>query len=88
MKLPHLDQVNAFVHRGSLKSPVSSKNALLKNWKIVVKDNIAVSGWPLTCASRSLKEHIAAYNADIVESLLELGGEISGKANMDEFGMG
>ena len=40
-----------------------------KNWKIVVKDNIAVSGWPLTCASRSLKEHIAAYTMRILWNL-------------------
>lgn len=82
-----LDRFNAFVHCGSLKA-TNPKSSLLKNWKIGVKDNFAVRDWPLTCASRSLKEYVAPYTADIVESLMELGVEIVGKTNMDEFGMG
>lgn len=87
MKLPQLDPFNAFVYRGSLKSSNPLK-PVLKNWKIAVKDNLAVKDWPLTCASRSLKDYIAPYTADIVETLMDLGAEIVGKANMDEFGMG
>ncbi len=90
MKLPQfppLDPFNAFVYRGSLRSS-NPLNSVLKNWKIGVKDNFAVKDWPLTCASRSLKDYIAPYTADIVETLMNLGAEIVGKANMDEFGMG
>ena len=88
MKLPQLDPFNSFLHRGSLKSAVMNHLSPLKDWKIAVKDNLAVKEWPLTCASRSLKGHIAAYSADIVEGVMKLGGEIVGKCNMDEFGMG
>jgi len=82
-----LDPFNSFVFRGSLRSknPGSSN---LKDWKIAVKDNLTVIGWPLTCASQSLKDYIAPYTADIVESMMEMGAEIVGKTNMDEFGMG
>lgn len=88
-KLPllPLDPFNAFVFRGSqiTKTPKSSS---LKGWKIGVKDNLAVEGWPLTCASNSLKKYIVPYTADIIESVMDLGAEIVGKTNMDEFGMG
>lgn len=86
MKLS-LDPFNALVYRNSFRSS-NPRNSILKDWKICVKDNLAVKGWPLTCASRSLKDYVAPYSADIVEALIDLGGEIIGKANMDEFGMG
>lgn len=82
-----LDPFNAFVFRGSLRAK-NPQSLILKDWKIAVKDNLAVSGWPLTCASQSLKDYIAPYTADIVESMMEMGAEIVGKTNMDEFGMG
>lgn len=88
MKLPQLDPFNSFLHRGSLKRAANSSPSLLKDWKIAVKDNLAVKDWPLTCASLSLKEFVAPYNADVIESVLEMGAEIVGKVNMDEFGMG
>ena len=82
-----LDPFNAFVYRGSLRAS-NPLNYILKDWKIGVKDNMAISGWPMTCGSRSLKEYVSPYTADVVESLMDLGAEIVGKANMDEFGMG
>ena len=85
-KLP-LDPFNALLHRGSIKLD-SAPRTILKNWKIIVKDNLLVEGWPLTCASKSLQEYVAPEMADIAKSVLEMGGEIVGKANMDEFGMG
>lgn len=87
MKSQLLDTFNAFVFRGSLRSKVP-QNSILKGWKIAVKDNLAVSGWPLTCASHALKDYIAPYTADIVQSMMEMDAEIVGKTNMDEFGMG
>ena len=88
MKLPQLDPFNSFIHRGSLKSVARSAGGPLQDWKIAVKDNLAVKDWPLTCASRSLEGYIAPYHGDVIESVLEMGAEIVGKANMDEFGMG
>lgn len=60
----------------------------LKDWKVVVKDNLGVKSWPMTCASLSLKNFVSTENAEVVESVLKLGAEIVGKGNMDEFGMG
>lgn len=82
-----LDPFNAFVFRSSLRCK-NPQNSTMKDWTIAVKDNLAVSGWPLTCASQSLKDYISPYTADIVESMMEMGAEIVGKTNMDEFGMG
>lgn len=83
-----LDPFNSFVFRGSLRAVKACRNNNLKDWKIAVKDNIAVKSWPLSCASLSLKDYISPYSADIVESVMEMGAEIVGKLNMDEFGMG
>ena len=88
MKLPQLDPFNSFLHCGSLKSVANNSVGPLKDWKIAVKDNLAVKDWPLTCASRSLVGYSAPYSADVVESVMEMGAEIVGKVNMDEFGMG
>lgn len=88
MKRLALDPFNAFVFRGSLNGIAKGGQETLKGWKVAVKDNLAVQGMPLTCASNSLKSYIAPYTADVIESVMELGAEIVGKTNMDEFGMG
>jgi aspartyl-tRNA(Asn)/glutamyl-tRNA(Gln) amidotransferase subunit A len=53
-----------------------------------VKDNIAVEGLQLSCASRALEGLTAPYTATAVRRLLEAGAVVAGKTNMDEFGMG
>ncbi len=55
---------------------------------VAVKDNIAVEGEPLTCASRILENYVPPYGATAVERLREAGLLIVGKTNMDEFGFG
>ena len=55
---------------------------------VAVKDNIAVAGRPLTCASRMLEGFTCPYSATAVERLVAAGAIILGKANLDEFGMG
>lgn len=82
-----LDQFNAFVHRGSMRKQLE-RRGLLQEWKVAVKDNISVAGWPLTCASKALATFQTSYTANVIEALLEEGVEIVGKTNMDEFGMG
>lgn len=53
-----------------------------------VKDNLAVRGLPLTCGSKALEGHVAAYTATAVERLQAKGLVVLGKTNLDEFGCG
>jgi len=53
-----------------------------------IKDNIAVRGLPLTCASRILEGFVSPYDAAVVERLRAAGVVILGKTNLDEFAMG
>jgi aspartyl-tRNA(Asn)/glutamyl-tRNA(Gln) amidotransferase subunit A len=55
---------------------------------IALKDNLAVSGQPCTCASRILEGFVSPYNATVVERLLAHGLIPCGRTNMDEFAMG
>lgn len=57
----------------------------VKRLPFAVKDNIAVSGVKMTCASRMLENFVPQYNASVVE---KMGGIVLGKTNLDEFAMG
>ncbi len=53
-----------------------------------IKDNLQLAGWPITCASRILEGHRAAYSATAVQRLVDAGAIPIGRCNMDEFGFG
>lgn len=53
-----------------------------------IKDNICTKDQPTTCASNILKDFRSPYTATVVERLQAAGAVISGKTNLDEFGMG
>lgn len=53
-----------------------------------VKNNIAIKGKRLTCASKMLENYVAPYDAAIVERLLAEDAVIIGTANLDEFACG
>ncbi len=55
---------------------------------IAIKDNIATTGMPTTCASRILEGHRPVRDATAVRKLREAGAVLFGKTNLDEFGMG
>nr|CAD2130482.1 unnamed protein product [Meloidogyne enterolobii] len=57
-------------------------------FEFVVKDNYAVKDVRMTCASKMLKDFIAPYTATCVQRLVDGGGCLIGKSNMDEFAMG
>ncbi len=55
---------------------------------ILVKDNINVMDWNVTCGSKILEGYIAPYNATVIDKLNASGLSPFGRANMDEFAMG
>lgn len=52
---------------------------------IGVKDNIAVAGVPMQCASAVMQGFVPSDNATVVDRLLAAGGTITCKTNLDEF---
>ena len=55
---------------------------------LLIKDNIQVKGWSVTCGSKILQGYIAPYDATVITKLKEAGISPTGRANMDEFAMG
>ena len=55
---------------------------------VAVKNNIAVKGKRLTCASKMLENHHAVYNATVVEKLIAADAVIIGSVNLDEYACG
>ncbi|XXH02764.1 hypothetical protein Hte_009149 [Hypoxylon texense] len=56
--------------------------------RLAIKDNIAATGFTTTCASNILTGNTIPFDATIVRQLRERGAVVTGKAGMDEFGMG
>ena len=55
---------------------------------VLIKDNIQVKNWSVTCASKILQGYIAPYDATVIQKLKSAGIAPTGRANMDEFAMG
>ncbi|MBI3413217.1 MAG: Asp-tRNA(Asn)/Glu-tRNA(Gln) amidotransferase subunit GatA [Candidatus Aenigmarchaeota archaeon] len=66
----------------------SGKAGRLAGYVFSIKDNIAVSGMRLTCASKMLENYVSPYDATVVKRIIAEDGLIIGKTNMDEFACG
>ena len=81
---------SALAHAKALDEKRASGKPLGKLFGLpmAIKDNIAMKGEKLTCASRILDNFISIYTATAVERLLAEDAVILGKTNLDEFAMG
>ena len=82
-------RTNSVIRNRFEKIDINKKrNGILKNKTFLVKDNIAIKGEPLTCASNILQSYISPYSATVVNKIQKEGGIITGQTNCDEFAMG
>jgi amidase len=56
----------------------------LAGYDVGVKDNVAVAGVEMTCASKVLEGYVPSHDAIAVERLLDAGATITSKNNLDE----
>lgn len=64
------------------------KEGKLAGLGVIVKSNINVKGVICNCASKTLENYRAAYDATVIEKLKQEDAIIIGMANMDEFACG
>ena len=79
------DPFNVFIRKCKVKG---RSDGLLTGKYIGLKDNIRLAGIPMTNGSRLIPGFVPTVDAVVAERLLEEGGTIIGKLNMDSFGMG
>ena len=67
---------------------IIKKDSLLCGAPIFIKDNMHVKGKKVECCSRLLEGYISPYTGGACEKLIQHGGILLGRTNMDEFAMG
>ncbi|MFB6254685.1 MAG: Asp-tRNA(Asn)/Glu-tRNA(Gln) amidotransferase subunit GatA [Halobacteriaceae archaeon] len=77
--------INAYITEESISG---SDSGQLSDATIAIKDNISTKGVRTTCGSEMLADYVPPYDATVISRLKQAGATISGKTNMDEFGMG
>ncbi len=70
------------------KAKSSSKLGKLFGLVIGIKSNISHKGYTMSCASKTLENYKATFNADIIEKILKEDAIIIGVVNNDEFACG
>ncbi len=55
---------------------------------VAVKDNLALEGYPCTLGAKAFQNMVSPYTAAVVSRIIDAGGLIMGKTNLDEFGLG
>lgn len=91
-------ELNAFLHvyneealakADEIQSKIKAGRAgSLAGAIVAVKDNIAMKGGQLTCASNILGNFVSPYDSTVATKLRNADAIIIGKTNMDEFAMG
>jgi len=70
------------------KKMKNGKAGKLAGLGFIVKSNINVKGLICNCASKTLEDYYATYNASVISKLLAEDAIVLGMANMDEFACG
>ncbi|MFB6304911.1 MAG: amidase, partial [Haloferacaceae archaeon] len=83
---PDTDRYNAWLRRFDLRRP--GADGALSGLDVAVKDNTCVRGVEMTCGSRALEGFAPAGHAAVVDRILDAGGRVVGKTNMDELAFG
>lgn len=60
-------------------------NGRLAGMEVVIKDNIAVAGWPMLNGSATLEGYVPEVDATVVTRLLDAGATVVGKAVCEGF---
>ena len=79
------DPLNVFITKCRVEGASSGP---LKGKTIGLKDHISVAGVPLTFGSHMMDGYIPDFDATIVTRMLDAGGTIIGKMNMEDFSFG
>lgn len=75
------DPHNAWITRCDV---AGTDDGPLAGWEIGIKDNISVGGVEMTCGSQVLEGYVPHTDATLVSRLLDAGGRVVGKTNMDD----
>ncbi|MDP3901883.1 MAG: Asp-tRNA(Asn)/Glu-tRNA(Gln) amidotransferase subunit GatA [bacterium] len=82
------DEAYRQAERVDLKIAGDEPVGMLAGAPLAIKDNLLVSGQPMTCASKILEDYRAPYDATVIRKLKGVDAVFLGKTNMDEFAMG
>lgn len=82
------EKIGSFIEFDPSRHQCKNPKGKLANIPFGVKDNIATEGFRLTCGSKMLENLDCPYTATVVQKLIEEGAVVTGKTNLDEFGMG
>src|SRR3989344_5375822 len=84
----HLNE-NAIKHAQEIDKKIKQKKAgSLAGLGFLVKSNINVKGLICNCASKTLENYAATFNATAIQKLLNQDAIVLGMVNMDEFACG
>ncbi len=88
-KAAQQDDFNAYrTTEGFVFAPYERDVSPLSGIPCALKDNMLVRGTVATAGSKMLEHYVSSYDATAVRKLSEVGAQIIGKTNMDEFAMG
>jgi len=80
---------NALLEAKEVDSNIKKgKIGRLAGLAVAVKANINVKGLIMSCASKTLEDYKASYDATVIKKIRKEGGIIIGITNMDEFACG